>query len=107
MRIAVDWDDTIQLQGGAWTPGVWPALSRIVEKHELVIHSCRFTPSAGFDVEGEVRRIRGELAERGIVALCWTGLGKPIADHYIDDRAWRYSGAPSEWSIIERELNRC
>lgn len=85
--IAVDWDHTL-MNGKEWLPGAQTMLKRLREEgHKIVIHSCN---SKGW--------IERNLRNAGIVVDgIWDDKTKPLADLYIDDKAYRFP-SDGEWN---------
>lgn len=97
--IAIDWDHTL-MNGKEWLPGAKDALKRLREEgHRIIIHSCN-----------DPNWIEMHLRDAGIIADVWRGAvnrkgeiePKPVADLYIDDRAYRFP-TNGDWS---KELDK-
>lgn len=93
-RIAVDLDDTVVRSGTTeLLPDAAAVLRRLARSHTLILHSCYY---------GD--RIDALLAHpvlRKVDFQVWSDLGKPVADLYVDDRAFRFGG---DWLDAERRI---
>ena len=91
MKVAIDWDGTL-MGGKEWLPGAQNAMKRLREEgHKVYIHSC----NNPFWIERH-------LAEAGLVVDgVWRDPGKPIADLYVDDRAYQFGG---NWSYDLKDI---
>ncbi len=96
--VAVDFDGVIHSYTSPWqgasvipdppVPGAIDWLNKIVEKFEVVVHTTRGDQEGGNDA------VRTYLRERGYTGpeLRVTS-NKVAALVYVDDRAWRFTGA--------------
>lgn len=83
--IAIDFDNTI-VEGDKALEGAKDAISRFRERgHKVIIHSCN-NPKW-------IERTLNNLDIR--FDAIWTEPGKPIADLYVDDKGWHFTGV---WS---------
>lgn len=85
----------------------------LLKDFEVVIHTCRTNPEindkGNETAEQLAERIYKWLRENGFPedVKVWTGIGKPIAAVYIDDRAIRCEpGLASDASLHFRDLQR-
>ena len=93
MTFAIDWDGTMwDRQTKGFYPGAIDAIQKLRGRgHVVIIHSSN-RPSW----------IQQELNEAGLaVDSIWQGAGKPIADHYIDDRAIQHEAWPATMRLLQ------
>ena len=118
-RLAVDWDGTLCEDSwpgwGGWMPGSVQALHKLLEAgYDITVHSCRIGPTFPDGVtlrppgqaEAERRIMREILDAQGLreVRIYDPSMGKPSADHYIDNKAIHYNGRPGAWNAITERL---
>lgn len=104
LTVAIDFDGVL-VRDGAWIPGAPEAIRQLWALDVLVIiHSCRANDPAG------VQLIERTLADLGTPPCgprggrrlhIHTGPGKPHADAYIDDKAFRFTG---DWPTTMLEV---
>lgn len=82
MAIAIDFDYTL-VSGTTALEGARVAINMIREHgHKVIIHSCN-NPKW-------IKKVMDENDMR--YDSIWDGKGKPAADLYVDDRAYRFNG---------------
>ena len=97
--IAVDMDDTLSRYDdwrgvGHFGPPIARVLLRLrAEKSKgarVIIHTTRINGSARFPMAWQKRMIERWLKHYDVpYDSIWTGRGKPVADEYWDDKAYR------------------
>lgn len=131
--IAVDFDGVIHQYISPWVdsmvivdppiPGVFQWLTEMVEKFNIVIHTCRLKQHNGPEhlnevyppqMPDEVKAVRAAIKlwflEHGLAEsvveqlIFWTKPGKPTALVYIDDRGYRFEGKLPTEPDIRRKL---
>lgn len=99
--IALDLDDTL-FSGRAYPlvgqplPCVLSRLQWLLGRgHEILIHTSRINSEHGEDIiDQQLQIIADALRQYGLPAFpIWNGRGKPLACHYVDDKAWRSMGS--------------
>lgn len=78
--LAIDFDNTL-IVGDKWLPGALDALKLFREKgHKVIIHSCNNSAWISKCLREDVTPVDG----------IWYGVGKPLADLYIDDKGYHH-----------------
>lgn len=97
LTVAIDFDHTL-VDGQKARAGAKEAINQLREQgHRIIIHSCN-------DADW-IRRVMANNDLR--FDAIWEGKGKPIADIYVDDRAFRTTGNWAEdVKVISQILKR-
>jgi hypothetical protein len=116
--VAIDWDGVVHNATSGFVaghifpdppvPGAIDAIRHYLGRFDVVIHSCRFHPhgKTGLDLQLDQQQIIlsmvDYLTDNGLTEAdingqrgklkFWTGVGKPLALLYIDDRGFRFVG---------------
>lgn len=93
--------------------GATDFVESLVKDFEVIVHTCRTNPEIndkGDETSEQLAaRVYEWLAENGFPrgVKVWTGIGKPIAAVYIDNRAFRCEpGLASDARLHFRDLQR-
>jgi histidinol phosphatase-like enzyme len=112
MRLAIDLDGTICDDEypffGCVKPGAREALTKLkAAGHYITIYSCRTgeeLKSSKYDRADQVKKMEEFLTDNHIpFDEIYEGVGKPVADRYIDDRGIEYK---DNWEEITERLTK-
>jgi len=99
--VALDLDDTLfsgraYLLVGLPLPNVLSRLEWLQKRgYEIFIHTSRINSEHGEDIiDQQLEIIAKALMKHGLPAFpIWSGRGKPLACHYVDNKAWQSVGS--------------
>ena len=105
----LDWDKGQPYHISRFGP-LMPGAKRFMEEVfsagcRIIIHTCRTSPHINNDMDvKELESMVGSELQRLMLPYheIWTGVGKPIADLYIDDRAVRFT----DWDAVKEFMER-
>jgi hypothetical protein len=105
--LAVDFDGVLHAYTSGWKgqleivdppiPGAFAWLTEIVRDFDVIVFSSRLNPR-GVPIEVVIESFRAWFLRHGLPPETltrlqfWTGVGKPMALVYIDDRGYRFEG---------------
>lgn len=95
--LAIDLDDTLFTghhfpEVGGPLPSVLKRLAWLNKRgYEIIIHTSRINSTyAAGQIDSQINVVREALIRYSLpIYEIWTGIGKPMACHYVDDKAWK------------------